>query len=94
VRKKDGAAYQRRERSGGGLGEVREVLAITSRGGSPAVMGGMGLAACAGGRARRQRVLRPAHDSIVQLNGSGSFTGGQVCCRHEESTNGLPCSSV
>jgi hypothetical protein len=65
-----------------------------SRGGSPAVMAGIGLAACAGGQARRRRVLRPAHDGIVQLNGTRSFTGVQGCCRRNESTNGLPCGSV
>jgi hypothetical protein len=74
-RKKGGAAYRRRERSGGGLGEVREVLAVTSRGGSPMVMAGIGLATCAGGRAHRRRVLRPAHGGIVQLNGTRSFRG-------------------
>jgi hypothetical protein len=58
------------------------------------VMAGTGLAACAGGRGRRRCVLRPAHDGVVQLNGTGSFTGGQGCRRHKESTNGLPCSSV
>jgi hypothetical protein len=46
-RKKGGAAYRRRGRSGEGLGEVREVLA-TSRGGSTTVMAGIGLTACAG----------------------------------------------
>jgi hypothetical protein len=93
-RKKCGAAYRWRERSGGGPGEVREVLEVTSRGGSAAAMAGICLAACAGGRAHRRRVLRPAHGDIVQLNGTGSFTGGQGCCRREESTNGLPGSSV
>jgi hypothetical protein len=93
-RKKGGAAYRRREWFGGGLGEVREVLAVTSRGGSPAVMAGIGLATCAGGRARRRRVLRPAHGGIVQLNGMRSFPGGQECRGHKESTNGLPCGSV
>jgi hypothetical protein len=87
-------AYRRRERSGGGPGEVREVLAVTSRGGSPVVMAGLGLAACVGGRARRRRVLRSAHGGIVQLNGTRSFTGGQGCHRHKESMNGLPCGSV
>jgi hypothetical protein len=93
-RKKGAAAYRRRERSGGGLGEVWEVLAVTTRGGSPAVMAGIGLAACAGGRARRRRVLWPTHGGIAQLNGTGSFTGVQGCRRHKESTNGLPCGSV
>jgi hypothetical protein len=58
------------------------------------VMAGIGLAARAGGRARQRRVLRPVHDGIVQLNGMRSFTGGQGCHRHKESTNDLPCSSV
>jgi hypothetical protein len=93
-RNKGRAAYRRRERSGGGPSEVREVLAVMSRGGSPAVIAGIGLAACAGGQARRRRVLRPAHGSIVQLNGTVSFTGDQGCRRREESMNGLPCNSV
>jgi hypothetical protein len=93
-RKKGGADYRRRERSDGGPGEVREVLAVTSRGGSPVVMAGIELAACTGGQARRQRVLRPTHGGIVQLNGMGRFTGGQGCRRREESMNGLPCSAV
>jgi hypothetical protein len=92
-KKKGGAAYRQRERSGGWPGEVWEVLAVTSRGGSSTVMAGIGLAACAGGRARRRRVLRPAHGGIVQLNGTGSFTGGQGCRSHKELTDGLPCGS-
>jgi hypothetical protein len=90
-REKSGAAYRRRERSGGGLGEV---LVVTSRGGSLAVMAGIGLVACAGGRARRRHVLRLAHGGRVQLNSTGSFTRGQGCRRRKESTNGLSCSSV
>jgi hypothetical protein len=93
-RKKGGAAYRRRERSGGGPGEVLEVLAVMSRGGSPAVMAGIGLATCAGCRAHWRYVLRPAHGGIVQLNGTGSVTGGQGCRRHKETTNGLPSGSV
>jgi hypothetical protein len=58
------------------------------------MMAGVGLAACAGGRTRRRRMLRPAHDGRVQLNSTGSFTGGQGCRRLKESTNGLLCSSV
>jgi hypothetical protein len=92
--KKGGAAYRRRERSGGWPGEVREVLAVTSRGGLPVVMVVVGLAACVDGRAHRRRVLRPAHCGIAQLNGTGSFTGVQGCHRHKESTNGLPCGFV
>jgi hypothetical protein len=93
-RKKGGPAYRRWERSGGGLGEVREVLAVKLRGGLSAVMARIGLAACASGRVRRRRVLRPVHGGIAQLNGTGSFTRGQGCRIHKESTNGLPCSSV
>jgi hypothetical protein len=61
------------------------------------IVGGDGrnrLAVCAGGRARRRRVLQPAHGDIAQLNGTGSCTGVQGCRRHKESTNGLPCGSV
>jgi hypothetical protein len=74
-RKKGGAAYQRRGRSGEGLGEVHEVLAVTSRCRSSMVMAGIGLTACTGGWARRWRVLRPSHDGRAQSNGTGSFTG-------------------
>jgi hypothetical protein len=73
--KKGGTAYRWRGRFGGGLGEVWEVLAVTSRCGSPAVMARIGLAACAGGRACRRRVLWPAHGGRVQSSGTGSFTG-------------------
>jgi hypothetical protein len=93
-RKKGGAAYRRSGRSGGGPGEVREVLAVTSRGRSRTVIARIGLASCASGRARRRRVLRPAHDGIAQLNGMGSFTGCQGCSRHKELMNGLLCGSV
>jgi hypothetical protein len=92
--KHGGAAYRRRERSDGGSGEVRGLLAITPRCGSPTVMVGVGLAACPGGRAHRRRVLQPAHGGRVQSNLMGSFTGGQGWCRHKESMSGLPCSSV
>jgi hypothetical protein len=64
--KHGGAAYQWWERSGGGSGEVRGLLAVTPRGGSPAVMVEVGLTACAGGRARRRRVLRLL--TAVELN--------------------------
>jgi hypothetical protein len=39
-------------------------------------MARIGRATCASGRARRQRMLRPAHGGRVQLNRTGSFTGG------------------
>jgi hypothetical protein len=76
------------------LGEVRELLAVMSRGGSPTMMAEGGLVACAGAQARRRRVLRPAHDGRVQLNHTGSFTGDQRGCRRKESKGGSPCSSV
>jgi hypothetical protein len=44
-RKKGGAAYRRRGRSGEELVEVQEVLAVTSRCGSSMVMAGIGLTA-------------------------------------------------
>jgi hypothetical protein len=77
-----------------GLPAAREVLAVTSRCGSSTVMVVIGLTACAGGRARRRRVLRHAHGGRAQSNGTGSFTGCQGCYRYKESTNGLPWSSV
>jgi hypothetical protein len=57
-------------------------------------MVGVGLAACSGGWARRRSVLRPAQGGRVQSNRTGSFIGGQGCCRRKESTSGLPCSVV
>jgi hypothetical protein len=87
-------AYRRWERSGGGSAEVWRSLAVTSRGGSPAVMVRVGLTACASGPACRRRVLRPAHGGRAQSKHSGSFMGGQRCCRCKEAKGGLPCSSV
>jgi hypothetical protein len=75
--KKGGAAYRRRGRSGEGLGEVREVLAVTSRCESSMVMARTGLTMRAGGRARWRRVLRPAHSGRAQSNGTRSFTGAK-----------------
>jgi hypothetical protein len=74
-RKKGGAAYRRRGRSGEGLGEVWEVLAVTSRCRSSTMMARIGLTTCVGGRAHRRRVLWPAHDGRAQSNGTRSFTG-------------------
>ena len=62
--------------SGEWLSEVREVLAVTSRCGSLTVMAEIGLTACAGGRARWRRVLRPTQGGRVQSNGTRSFTAG------------------
>jgi hypothetical protein len=93
-RESGGTAYRRWERSGGGSGEVRGFLAVTSRGGSPTMVAGVGLAACAGSQARRRRMLRPTHGGRAQSKRSGSFTGGQWCCRRKESKGGSPCSSV
>jgi hypothetical protein len=54
----------------------------------------VGLAACVCGRARRRRVLRPAHGGRAQSKCSRSFTGGQRWCRRKESKSVSPCSSV
>jgi hypothetical protein len=48
-KEKGGAAYRRRERSGEGRGWLREVLAVTTRYGSTAVVAGIGRSTCAGG---------------------------------------------
>jgi hypothetical protein len=69
-------------------------LAVTSRGGSPAVVAGVGLATCAGSQAHRRRVLRPSHGGRTQSKCSGSFTGGQRCRRCKKLKGGSPCSSV
>jgi hypothetical protein len=87
-------AYRRRGCSGEGSGEVRGSLAITSRCGSSAVVVGVGWSTCAGGGARRRRGIRPAHGTIVQLNGSGSFTRGQGRHAREEFENGSSDCSV
>jgi hypothetical protein len=92
--KSGGTAYRWWERSGGGSGEVRGLLAVTSRGELPAVMAGVGLDACAGGRGRRRRVLQPPHGGRVQSNRTESFTGGQWCCRRKGSKSGSLCSPV
>jgi hypothetical protein len=80
-----------RRRVGRGLGGS---LAITSRCGSPAVVTGGGLAACAGGRARRRCVLRPAHGGRAQSKCSRSFTGSHWCRGYKEFGNSSPCSSL
>jgi hypothetical protein len=48
-KKKGGAAYRRQERSGEGRGWLREVLAVTARYGSTAVVAGIGRSTCVGG---------------------------------------------
>jgi hypothetical protein len=58
------------------------------------VVVGNGLAACAGSRARRQCVLRPAHGGRVKLKPSGSFRGGQRWCGCKESENDSPRDPV
>jgi hypothetical protein len=93
-RKSSGAADRRWERSSGGSCDVRGSLAVTSRGGSWAVVAGVGLAACTGDRARRRHVLQPAHGGRTESKCSGSFTGGQQCHRCKELKGGSPCSSV
>ena len=63
---------------------------ITSKCGSPTMVVGGGWSTCAGGGARRRRGVRPNQGTIDQLNGSGSFTRGQVRCVREEFENGSP----
>jgi hypothetical protein len=69
-------------------------LAITSRYGSSAMVVGVGRSTRAGRGARRQRGIRPNHGTIVQLNGSGSFTRDEGRFVREEFENGTPDCSV
>jgi hypothetical protein len=93
-RKQGGVAYRRRGRSGEGRGWLREVLAVTARYDLTTVMAGIGRSTCAGGRARRRRVLRPIHGEIVQSKGMESFTGcwGVYPCKELKKSS--PWSSV
>jgi hypothetical protein len=92
LEEKGGGAYRRRGCSDEGSGEVWGSLAITSRYGSSVVVVGVGWSTCAGGGARRRLGIRPAHGTIVQLNGSRSFTRGQGRYAREEFENGsLDC---
>jgi hypothetical protein len=45
---------------------------VTSRGRLPAMVAGVGLVTCAGGRAHRRRMLRPAHGGRAQSKRSGA----------------------
>jgi hypothetical protein len=92
--KRGGATYLRQGRSGEGRGWLREVLAVTTRYDSTVVMAGIGRSTCAGGRARRRRVLRPIHGDTGQSKGTGSFTGCQGIDSCKESENNSPWSSV
>jgi hypothetical protein len=74
---KGGGAYRRQGCSSEGSDEVRGSLAITSRYGSSAAVVRVGRSACAGGGARRQRGIRPAHGAIIQLNGLERFARDQ-----------------
>jgi CelD/BcsL family acetyltransferase involved in cellulose biosynthesis len=44
-------------------------------------MAGIGPATCAGGQARRRRVLRPAHNGRVQSKGTGASRGAKETMR-------------
>jgi hypothetical protein len=44
-------------------------------------MAGIGRATCSGDRARRQRMLRPAHGGIVQSNGMEASRGAKDATR-------------
>jgi hypothetical protein len=93
-RKKGGAAYRRRERSGEGRGWLREVLAVTARYGSTAVVAGISRSMCAGGWTHRWRVLRPNHGGIGQSKGTRSFTGCWWVDSCKELKNNSPWSLV
>jgi hypothetical protein len=95
-RRKSGGAYRRRDCSGEVVEDedVGEVSGITAMCGSLSGMVGVGRSTCAGGDARRRRGVRPAHGSIVQLNGSESFTREQGRGVREELKNGSPESLV
>jgi hypothetical protein len=67
---------------------------MTSRCGSSAVVVGDGLAVCVSDRARRRRVLWPAHGGRVKLKRSGSFRGGQRWCGYKESGKNSPSDPV
>jgi hypothetical protein len=94
VEEKGEGAYRRRGCSDERSGEVQGSLAITSRCGSSAVVVEVGRSACRGGGACRRRGIRPAHDAIIRLNGSRSFTRDQGRYVREEFENGSPDCSV
>jgi hypothetical protein len=73
---------------------VGEVLTVTTMCGSPLGIVGVGRSACAGGGARRRRIVRPIQGEIDQSNGSESFTRDQGRGAREELKNGSPESSV
>jgi hypothetical protein len=74
-KEKGGTAYRRRERSREGRGWLWEVLAVTPRYDSTAMVAGIGRSTCAGGWTRRRRELRPNHGDTGHSNGTGSFAG-------------------
>ena len=80
-RKKGGAAYRRRGRSGEGRGWLREVLAVTTRCGSTTVMAGIGRSTCAGERARRRHELRPSTAIQVNPRARGASRGAHESTR-------------
>jgi hypothetical protein len=92
--KKGDAAYRRWGRSGERRGWLREVLAVTARYDSTAVVAGIGRSTCTGGWTRRQRVLRPNHGDIGQTKCTGSFTGCWWVDTWKELKNNSPWSSV
>jgi hypothetical protein len=87
-------AYRRRDCSGEVVEDVGEVSGITTMCGLSSGMVGVGRSTCAGGDARRRRGVRPTHGSIVQLNGSESFTGCQRRCGCKELDEDSLVSSV
>jgi hypothetical protein len=93
-RKKGGAAYRRRERSDEGWGWLWEVLAVTARYGSTAVVVEIGQFTCTGGWTHRRRVFRPNHNDSGQSKCTGSFIGCWWVDTCKELKNNSPWSSV
>jgi hypothetical protein len=92
--KQGSAAYQRRGKSSEGRGWLREVLAVTARYDSTAVVAGIGRSTCAGGWTRRRQVLQPNHGDIGQSKGTRSFMGCWWVDSCKELKNNSPWSSV
>jgi hypothetical protein len=57
---------------------------VTSMVGSSLAVVGVGQSSCAGGGARRRRVIQPNHGGIVRLKRAGSFT---VCQGRMDASN-------
>jgi hypothetical protein len=87
--KQGSAAYRRRGRSSEGQGWLWEVLAVTSRYSSSTVMARIGWATCAGGWARRRRVLRLLTAVEFNPRAQGAWRGAKetTCARNRRKTH-------